>query len=452
MKKNKIKQIMLVLVILGVLSACKKDEKKVEAEIVKSVKYETVVGDAGGFNQRFSGSIKPKSESNLSFKVGGSIEKIYVKIGDKVKKGQLLAVLDKNNYRLQVQQAEAMYEQVKASTLTGDLRIDEAKTGIAQAKTGITQAKSAVEQAEAAYTRAVSIQNTAKQDYERYRKLYLNDNIAQNIFDNSKSNLEQTTAAVEQALAAINQAKAVYEQTIAKQDQTKTLFEQSKAGKIAINANLKSATTQLELAKLQHSYTELRAPADGTIAMQMAEENENIGAGTPIFRIDGDNSLQAEIYVSESIINKIKLGDSTEIFIDSLKDTFIGTVVEIGSSSTGYGGTYIIKVAIDKLSPELKVGMAAEVKFNFKEPNSAEVITLPMLAVNEDINGEKFAYVIENLKDREGVVVKKKLTIGKIINNRIEILSGLKENEKVVTAGSNRVIPGQKVKLYEEVK
>ena len=108
MKKNKIKQIMLVLVILGVLSACKKDEKKVEAEIVKSVKYETVVGDAGGFNQRFSGSIKPKSESNLSFKVGGSIEKIYVKIGDKVKKGQLLAVLDKNNYRLQVQQAEAM--------------------------------------------------------------------------------------------------------------------------------------------------------------------------------------------------------------------------------------------------------------------------------------------------------------------------------------------------------
>ena len=306
MKKNKIKQIMLVLVILGVLSACKKDEKKVEAEIVKSVKYETVVGDAGGFNQRFSGSIKPKSESNLSFKVGGSIEKIYVKIGDKVKKGQLLAVLDKNNYRLQVQQAEAMYEQVKASTLTGDLRIDEAKTGIAQAKTGITQAKSAVEQAEAAYTRAVSIQNTAKQDYERYRKLYLNDNIAQNIFDNSKSNLEQTTAAVEQALAAINQAKAVYEQTIAKQDQTKTLFEQSKAGKIAINANLKSATTQLELAKLQHSYTELRAPADGTIAMQMAEENENIGAGTPIFRIDGDNSLQEEIYVAKLIINKIK--------------------------------------------------------------------------------------------------------------------------------------------------
>ena len=75
-----------------------------------------------------------------------------------------------------------------------------------------------------------------------------------------------------------------------------------------------------------------------------------------------------------------------------------------------------------------------------------------MLAVNEDINGEKFAYVIENLKDGEGVVVKKKLTIGKIINNRIEILSGLKENEKVVTAGSNRVIPGQKVKLYEEVK
>ena len=452
MKKYRINKLLIVLVALGALSACGKGKETAETSAVRSVKYETVLENTQGSNQKFSGSLKPMSEFNLSFKVGGSIDKIYVKTGDKVKKGQLLAVLDKNNYKLQVQQAEAMYEQVKVSALGGDLRIDEANTGIAQAKTGITQAKSAIEQAEAAYNRALSIQNTASKDYERYRQLYLNDSIAQNIFDNSKAGLEQATAAVEQAKATVEQAKAVYAQVIAKKEQTQTLLEQSKAGRVAINSNLKSATTQLELAKLQLSYTELRAPEDGTVAIKKVEENENIGAGSTIFRIDVDQKLQAEIYVSESVINEIKLGDMAEIFIASLNKNYPGTVVEIGSSSTGYGGTYLVKIAIDNFSSELKVGMATEVLFNFKTPEITNIITLPIIAVNEDISGEKYVYTIENLENKQGIVTKKKVTIGKIINNRIEILSGLNKNEIVITAGASKVIVGQKVKLYEEVK
>lgn len=452
MKINKIKYLIPVLTLAVLLNACGKNKDNSDNEIVKNVKFETVAGANNGFNQKFSGSLKPMIQSNLSFKVTGSVEKIYVKIGDKVKKGQLLAKLDSSTYELQVQQANAAYEQVKASTLTGDYRIDEAKTGIVQAKSGISQSKAAVEQAEAAYTRAISIQSTAKKDFERYKQLYLNDNIAQNIFDNSKAGLDQANAAVEQAKAAVEQAKAMYEQALAKQEQTQTLFEQSKAGKVAINANLKSAGTQLELAKLQLSYTELRAPADGVVALQMVEENENIGAGMPIFRLDTDKQIQAEIYVSESSINNIKIGDNANIFIESLNKTFEGTVAEIGSSSTGFGGTYIVKIIIVNPSEDLKIGMASEVRFNFQNTGSTETITLPLVAVNEDNNGEKFVYTIENIQNNQGIVAKKKVTIGKIINNRIEVLSGINANEKIVTAGSNRVIVGQKVKLYEEGK
>ena len=444
-----IKKIAFITLIILAITSCDKD-KKDTSEIIKTVKYETVLGSNDKATQKFSGSLNPYLQSNLSFKVNGSIEKVYVKIGDKVKKGQLLAVLDKNPYRLQVEQAIAGYEQGKAAYLNSSLVITESKTGIAQAKTGITQAQSAIKQAEAMYNSAVSSQTLAKKEFERYKQLYLNDNIAQNIYDNAKLSVEQANSGVEQAKAGLALAKAVYEETLAKQDQTHSQYEQSKTGKSASNAVLKSTLTQVELAKLQLSYTELRAPEDGTIAMQMAQENENVSAGMPIFRLDVDEKLQAEIYVSENFINNIKLGDKAKVLITTLNQTFEGTITEIGNSSTGFGGTYIAKVGIDNPNANLKIGMGVEVKFITND--KSEIITLPLLSVNEDNSKEKFVYVIENIQDNQGIIVKKKIKIGNIINNRIEVISGLTKNEKIVTAGVNRIVEGQKVKLYEEGK
>ena len=449
MKILKIRKITVTFAAIIMLAACGKKDNVKEENIIRSVKYEQVVS-GGNMDIKYSGSLKPFSESNLSFKVPGNIEKIYVKIGDKVKKGQLLAIIDNSSYSLQVKQAQAMYEQVKASTVGGDYQIAEAKTGIAQAKTGIAQAKSAIEQAEAAYNRAIAVQTSTKQDFERYKKLYMNDNIAQTVYDNAKSGVDQANAAVDQAKAAVSQAKAVYEQAIAKQDQTQTLLEQTKVGKTASNSNLSAAAAQVQLAKLQLSYTELRAPADGVIALQMAEENENIGAGLPVFRLNSENQIQAEIYVSETDINNIKIGDTANIFIESLNKNYQGIVTEIGSSSTGFGGTYVVKTGINNADNSLKIGMAANIIFN--KNIKTDTITLPLTAVNEDSKHKKYVYVVENVNNGEGVIAKKEIVVGKLINNRMEILRGLTGNEKVVTAGVNMVTLGQKVKLYGEGK
>lgn len=444
----------LVLILTGFIffNACnKKDQNNInEKDIVKSVKYEEV-GILGKETSKYSGTIKSFTESNLSFKVSGNIEKIYVKIGDKVKKGQLLAVLDKSSYELQLKQARASYQQVKASSIGSDYQIAEAKTGIAQSKSGIMQATSGLDQAKAAYKMMLAKQTNAKQEFERYKTLYLNDNIPQSAFDQVKLGLDQANAAVDQAKAAVDQAKAAYEQTLAKQNQTEALLEQSKMGKSAGNANLDAVAAQVSLASLQLSYTELRAPADGIVSMQMAEENENIGAGTPIFKIDSDNNLQAEIYISEVDINSLKLGDKANILIESINKSYQGTVAEIGSSSTGFGGTYIMKVGIDNIDNLLKIGMSAKVIFD-NNANNKGVFTLPLTAVNEDSKHKKYVYVIENIQNKEGIIRKKEITIGKLIDNRMEILSGIDGKEKVVTAGVNMVTPGQKVKLYEEEK
>ena len=137
-----------LLVILGTGFAVKKvffskaKASFITADVVKRDLEESVLA---------SGILKAFKTVAVGAQVSGQLKTLHVALGDKVKKGQLLAIIDKNSYRLQVQQAEAMYEQVKASTVGGDYQIAEAKTGITQAKTGITQAKSAVEQAESAH-------------------------------------------------------------------------------------------------------------------------------------------------------------------------------------------------------------------------------------------------------------------------------------------------------------
>lgn len=444
------KKIVLALTMLAFLAACGEKGEIKEKDLIRPVKVETVSKNKDNLNLRFSGSLKPAVESVLSFKVPGTIEKVHVRMGDRVKQGEILAELDKSSYSLQVQQAEAAYEQAKAGILQVESKIAEAKTGIAQSNTGIVQAESAVSRAESALIQAESVQNNAKQEFERYRQLFLNDNIAQNIYDGAKAGREQADAAVEQAKAGIDQAKAVYDQSLAQKEQAEAGLNQAKAGKIASEAQLKAVEKQFELAKLQESYTKLKAPISGTIALQINEVNQNVAAGSPIYRLDAGKQLEAEIYVSESVINKIKAGDAAIITIESLDKKVKGLVTEVSNNSTGFGGTYAVKINIDKVDKRLKAGMSVEVKLQSKQKK--DLITLPLVSVNEDSKGEKFVYVVENIENGIGVIVKKEIKIGKLINNRIEVNSGIKEEEKVVVAGVSRVIPGEKVSVYKEGK
>jgi|GEM_PF-5444670 len=147
----------------------------------------------------------------------------------------------------------------------------------------------------------------------------------------------------------------------------------------------------------------------------------------------------------------VNIGDKADIFVASVNQFMEGTVTEVGSTSTGFGGTYVIKLNLQGQNNKvLKSGMVVEIKL--KTAEKEKYITLPLSAINQDSKGEKFVYTVEKINNGEGVVVKKSITIGKLINNRLEILSGIKENEKIITAGVSKVVPGQKVRLYEEVK
>jgi RND family efflux transporter MFP subunit len=98
-------KILFLAIIGGAVTACK--EKIEIVEQVRSLKTITVSELAAGQMRKFSGIVRATDSSNLSFEVSGSVETVHVDIGDRVRKGQLLAVLDKEPYRLDVDAAQA---------------------------------------------------------------------------------------------------------------------------------------------------------------------------------------------------------------------------------------------------------------------------------------------------------------------------------------------------------
>ncbi|MCA9665536.1 MAG: efflux RND transporter periplasmic adaptor subunit [Myxococcales bacterium] len=118
----------LVLIAAAALvgSGCRKKAKKLP-KVIRPVRVHQVSFGGAASGSTFVGKTKASTESKLSFKVNGQVAKILVKVGDKVKKGQLIATLDDKDYRLQLRQAQAAYAQARAGARNAKRAYDRAR-------------------------------------------------------------------------------------------------------------------------------------------------------------------------------------------------------------------------------------------------------------------------------------------------------------------------------------
>ena len=116
----------VVLIGIFLFSCAKKEE--VGQEIIRPVRYMQAYSTGGTRVRTFSGVIQAGLESNLSFKVSGTVKRIAVKVGDEVRAGQLLAQLDPRDYKLQVQQAEAALTSARAQARNADANYNRIRT------------------------------------------------------------------------------------------------------------------------------------------------------------------------------------------------------------------------------------------------------------------------------------------------------------------------------------
>src|SRR5947209_2443582 len=245
-----------------------------------------------------SGEIKPLTYVNVGANAFGKIVKLYVKEGDRVKRGQLLAQLEK------VQSA-------------ADVEAQRATVGASQ--TDEVAAEAGVNTAVADLNRARADAERTKLDYERASGLYKEQLISKSDFDARKAAYEVAAAAVIQAEARIAQGKAQTE---------------SAKGHIAqAKATLTRASDQL-------SKTTYVAPYDGVVTNLPVREGETVvvgiqnSQGSTLMTIADMSVITAEVKVDETDIVNVKLDQPAEVTIDAIPNqTFKAAVSEIGNNA-----------------------------------------------------------------------------------------------------------------------
>jgi HlyD family secretion protein len=399
-----------------------------------------------------SGEIKPKVYVNIGAILQAKITHLYVKEGDHVKQGQLLASLDNIQPAADVAMTDAM---LNAS------------------RTDANAAKAAVNTSEADLKQAQAENERATLDYNRNKDLYDSQLISKADYDTKK-------AAYDSAAAQLNQAKAKLAQAKANLD--------SAQGHIGQNAaSLRHADDVL-------SKTEYRAPFDGVVTNLPVREGETVvpgiqnSPGSTLMTVADTSVITAEVKVDESDIVNIQMGQPAEITIDAIpKQKFKGTVTEIGGNavlrSTGVSTAqttssgqeakdFKVVIALQNPPSNLHPGLSATARITTAEKSDVLAIPIQALTIrtrgdltldkdkknvqaanasSEDAKEELQGVFVVRTKDAVFVPV----TTGISGTTDIEVLSGLKEGDEIVT-GSYKVLRslrnGASVKVDNTVK
>ena len=236
--------------------------------------------------------------------------------------------------------------------------------------------------------------------------------------------LQQAEAQLEQAKRNLTREKNLLKKKAATPETVKSLEDQMR---IAL-ASHKEATTMLE-------YTRIVAPFTGIITRKLANTGDLATPGKPLLKIEEENNLQVLTDIPEAMILLVKKGDTLPVFIPSVNLSIQGQVAEIAPTADPHSRTAAIKLKIPT-NKRLRSGQFARVTLTM---TPAETLTIPSSALSS--YGQMERVFVEN----DGKTQLRLVRSGARNKDRVEILSGLDENETVIIAENTPLIDGQSI-------
>lgn len=319
------------------------------------VKVKQLGGEVVGDSLYFPAVARAAERSHLSFRVSGEISRLTIKEGDRVKKGDVLAVIDPTDFKLEVDNARARYTVVDSQ-------------------------------------------------YKRSKPL------------------------VEKGLLA------------------KSQFDE-------IAANRQIAYSELELAKLRLSFTELKAPVDGIISRISVDQFENIQVGQQVVNIHSLESVEVHIQLPDRLFTnqpeQEQLSKVEAVVKVPSGNEYPASIKEFTTEPDPSTGTFVVTLSLPMPEKEYILdGMAVEVTSRSQEAGLQLQggVQIPIEAIfNEDGDGldrdNKFVWVLQ----QDGSVKKQQVVLGKASQQGIRVIDGLDSSQTVVTAGLSQLREGMMV-------
>jgi RND family efflux transporter MFP subunit len=349
-----------LLVMLTSLVACKEKPKEA-AELPRTpVRVDTVHLVAADSVARYSGTVRPRIEADIGFRVGGKVVARYVDVGDRVETGSTLARLDPSDFDLQVRAAEAQL-----------------------------------------VSAAVDATN-ASNDFARYAQLYKAGWTSQQDYDKRKAIMETANARVRQ-------------------------FE-----------------SQLRVARNNAEYATLVSDGPGVVTAVNMEPGQVVTQGQTVLKIARSGELEIAADIPEARIGVLEQATLAVEFWSHPGVTVAGRLRELSPSADPATRTYRARVTLPDPPPGTQFGMTATLIAT--QQHEGRMARLPLTALTQD--GQAPAvWVLNRAGDS---VTLRPVKIGRYTGSDVDVLAGLNDGERVVTAGAHKLFAEQKVRAWTE--
>ncbi len=335
------------------------------------------------FIYRAVGTVEARTASTLSSKLMGAVTSVKVRVGDIVKKGDILVTIDD--------------EQVVA--------------GLHQAQAALDEARRGLDAARSAYEAAKAGASLASTTYQRYQQLMKEDSVSKQEFDEVAARYRQATSALSQAAAMVKAARF--------------RIQQAEAGLAAAQSRNRDVT--------------VRAPYDGIVAAKMVDVGDLASPGTPFVKLEKIGDFEVRVAVPEEYGRQVRVGQDLTVHIPSLGLTGLtGKVRTISPAADRATRTFTAKVT---LPPEkhIKSGLFARVDIPVGE---AGLLTLPRTALIK--YGQLTGFY---LVDDKQIARFRLVRTGRTLGERVEIVSGLKAGDRYVVKPPEKLADGVKVEV-----
>ena len=400
-KKALLFSLALSIVAISFLASCKSDypasakQSSPGGKTARQVKTTAVVESPFGETVTANGTLAAFDQTTVSVKVPGRVKTIAVDLGSVVSKGQVIAQLDSEDYRLRVQQSEASLAQARARLGLApdgtDDNVDPEKTAT------VRQARAVLDEARVARDRAA--------------KLVEQGVIAKAEFDTATATFKVAEGRYQDAYEEIRNRQGV----------------------------LAQRRSEVALARQQLKDTAVVAPLDGIVQEKRTSSGEYLAAGTAVVNIVRMDPLRLRAEIPERESHTVKPGQNVRVTVDGDSNVYVGQIMRL--SPVIAEQTRILVVEADvRNNGKLRPGSFAHAEIVTNDSKMA--VTVPNNAI------VTFAGIEKVLVVQNGKALEKPITTGRRNGEFTEIVSGVNVGEKVIIDPGN-LQTGQDVQVVD---
>ena len=341
------------------------------------------------------GQVNAAAKINVVNKYAGMILEVKKDLGDKVSAGDVLAQQDLKDINVQIARADADFQSYDAYTERYDSTFS------------------------SNFQKYQSEYNLKKTNYERYAELFKKGAVSKLTLDEAEQQMLSAKANLESLTS-----QKLYD--------GKPAYVAERAGRAEYRRN-----TRLLLENQREDMT-IKAPREGIISFRNAEAGSYVQAGTHLFTIVDNSSLNLDCYVSEFDAALLQTGETVSVTVESLGNNYNGRIIFVSPDKNKETKNYLVRIALNKTDDKLKSGMFAKGTLRFLQKEKALFINKSAVL---ELNGKQYAFVLGEDKKAH----RKPIRPGIRNADYIEIADGVKEGERVITDNVTRLREGIEV-------